>query len=393
MKFLRCMALTAAAALAFTTGAAARTVRVDERFKETREVQTSKNDLFFDDFSSGGTDVGAYGYNLTTQGDSTITIETVEDGSGKKQQVLSAVDALGGEDYGGLRIAKAIPEITAGSVGFEIRFMMKKRNHTHAGMGIYLANGNTMATRFGVWGSADGKMFYNNGSASANLTDGMIAADTWYTLRATANMDTRKVDMLLTTDDGSVNAYYAEYEFHSDFNGKNSINNFIFESRQYDAQWCFEYIRVTRDLKIEKPPKKRPSQYIDPPISAAPGVHAVPGINVTRDGEPFYFSYAPVYEAGNVFVTARSAFRVFGMNLSIDGMTYTGTSGDSRVVIQTDTRKMTVNGAACAAESCIDKDGQLYVSLNAIAEGLGFTAQYNDEASILSIQSAKEAAE
>ena len=102
-------------------------------------------------------------------------------------------------------------------------------------------------------------------------------------------------------------------------------------------------------------------------------------INVMRNGTYAYFAQKPELVGEDVMVTARGAFNVFGMNMTIADGKYTGTSGSSELVINTDGSGMTINGSAAPSGSyALQDDGTVLVSLNAIADALGETAEWNE---------------
>lgn len=386
-KAYKIAALSCAVLMTFSTAAYAKALRIDTRGQVERNL-ASENDIFCDDFASATGGFENFGYSTVIKGDSTISIATTTGENGKNTKALLLSDKVPGDRNEGVGIIKSIGTIDSGTIGVEMKFKMEVPNNTEtsfASNGLYLrTTDGQWATRFYVLGDATGGSIRWDGDGGGKTYQSKITPGAWYTFKMVADLDNQEIETVLESSalpNGAV--YLGGLTFLADFLDMKepAVSSIFFESRMFTADWYIEYLKVTKDPEpLEKPKPQKPSNTITPPVSATPVMRPVPDtINVMRNGTYAYFAQKPELVGEDVMVTARGAFNVFGMNMTIADGKYTGTSGSSELVINTDGSGMTINGSAAPSGSyALQDDGTVLVSLNAIADALGETAEWNE---------------
>lgn len=389
-KVFKGLALSLALLTLVSSSAFAWSPRIDTRGGVSRDLSTP-NDIFCDDFAQAS-DLSSMGWSTSVAGDSTIGLAQTIGPNGKKQQALLISDKVAGATNSGGVIKKTIGEITSGTVSLEIRFKMEVPNNTEttfASNGLYLMTpASKWATRFYVLGDLTGGSINWNGSGSSVKYQSKITPGAWYTFTMDADLDQKVVNTILKSDVLDNGFYYKQsLTFLDDFltMATPTVTQVMFESRMFTADWYIDYIRVVRNSTlVEKMKPSRPVSYITAPLSDTPVMRAVPySVNVMRDGIYRYFTRKPELSGEDVMVTARSAFRVFGLTTTIADGKYTATDGTNEVVMSVDGSSLKVNGKSLSKISV--SDGDVLVSLNELAAALGESASWNSDEETLYI--------
>ena len=389
-KVFKGLALSLALLTLVSSSAFAWSPRIDTRGGVSRDLSTP-NDIFCDDFAQAS-DLSSMGWSTSVAGDSTIGLAQTIGPNGKKQQALLISDKVAGATNSGGVIKKSIGEITSGTVSLEIRFKMEVPNNTEttfASNGLYLMTpASKWATRFYVLGDLTGGSINWNGSGSSVKYQSKITPGAWYTFTMDADLDQKVVNTILKSDVLDNGFYYKQsLTFLDDFltMATPTVTQVMFESRMFTADWYIDYIRVVRNSTlVEKMKPSRPVSYITAPLSDTPVMRAVPySVNVMRDGIYRYFTRKPELSGEDVMVTARSAFRVFGLTTTIADGKYTATDGTNEVVMSVDGSSLKVNGKSLSKISV--SDGDVLVSLNELAAALGESASWNSDEETLYI--------
>ena len=390
MKRLGFTALLLVCMHLFSITAGAFAERVDKRKVIIRDLSTD-SDLICDDFNtfSPGT---LPGYVTYCPSQSEITTKKIIGPSGKMQNVLVLADGDGGTAYLGPVVTKSFPAVSSGMVAFETRFKIERTGqHTHAGMGMYLRQGTSIVTRLLVSGSTDGSFSYSTAIGNGvNLTNKkMLEPGVWYKVRLLVDLDTKKVSVILESE--ALQTKYVYYENLSLYDSFDSISldNLRIECRQYDATYYYDYIKVEAgdNLEIEVPENRVRPTPIQPPISNAPVMRAVPNRNnVCVNGEYMYFYTKPVLDGNDLMVTVSSAFRVFSLIEINDGNGLSAQGEGVTAELKKDSAEIIINGKkSVMSKPVVEQDGQLMISLNELAKAMGYTASWSSEENTLFI--------
>ncbi len=121
---------------------------------------------------------------------------------------------------------------------------------------------------------------------------------------------------------------------------------------------------------------QQPEYGVVPPITRAPVERLVPGeLNITVNGKVIYFVCKPYVENGVSFAHGEKLLYEFGFDAHFDkntGVLSASKDGKNLVI------KAGENNARMV-------DGVLYIPVRAIAEGLGFTVNWNGDKYLVEI--------
>lgn len=357
--------------------------RIDKRAKggAVRSIATA-NDIFCYDFAKGETD----GLVLNPVGGGKLGIYETSGADGAKQSALLMEDLITGQDYGGPIVRKSFDAVTSGKIGFEMRFKFESVGEKDfAGFQIAVKAGSNMVLRIYVDGNS-GKLGWVPSGTMGQMTPGE-----WYKIRFIYDIDNGQAEIIYTSDELS-NGYirFTNLAAYDGGTGQ-KIDSVELASRYYSGEWYIDYLRMDKGADLEsgfvKPPFKHPDTLIEAPVTAAPTQRAVPGkINVNVNGEYMYYATAPAFDGEDLMVTTSAAFRSFGMSTVVGSGGMKAMYGDKEVVLTADSAEMTVGGEKKTLSKAVgERNGQRLVSINSMAEALGYTTQWSAEDNTLYI--------
>lgn len=311
-------------------------LRVDNRVREGRDL-SSQNDLFLADFSKLTEGELPDGYTIYADSASAVTTEKTEVLNGKKSNVLILSDNTGGTATGNTYIKRSFSPVSKGEIAMEFRFKIEGEDRFAAGM--YFTSGGSWATRMTVRNDTGNFDFMPSGTYS----NGTFKKGVWNTVRVVVNLDTKLARVMCTIHDEKESTIYRDNQ--SLWSSVSYIDGITFETRNLTGKMFIDYFKVETGtaLEIKVPDFKRPEPE-EAPISAAPVMRPVPKrINIFVDEEVMYFDAAPVERDGEIYSDRLHVLRAFGQ---------------------------------------IPKAGESWselVSVNRIAEELGYEVQYKPE--------------
>lgn len=114
-------------------------------------------------------------------------------------------------------------------------------------------------------------------------------------------------------------------------------------------------------------------------------------INIVLNGKQLEFDVQPIMDSGRILVPVRSIFEAVGMTIKwdVNTQTITASSDTNKIIMKIGAMKLSVNGADVSLDVPAKViSGRTMVPLRAITEGLGMSADWNNTASVVFLNSA-----
>lgn len=336
-----------------------------------KAVTMNTYELFGVDFSLFEPGDMPDGYNKIIASGCTLTTELTEGYDGKKINALVFEDNIGDSSTLNTAFYRNFDKITNGEISMEFRFKVEGEPGFAAGM--YLRSNGSWVSRIAV---------RNDNRRFDYIPDGYLSEykeivhGKWYKVKVVINMDNGRARVFCESDALSLGYVYAEnlaLSYDAD-----SIDSMMFETRNLTGKLYIDYFKVEagKNFKIEVPEFVHPEPE-EAPICAAPVMRRVPEcININVNGTYMYFATKPYREGENIMVTTQGAFRAFGFVPDVmSGLT--AKKNGTLIEIMPDSNIISIN---CVEKELLipvtKKDGNYVISMNELADVLGYDSEY-----------------
>lgn len=364
---------------------------------EKVESSKTKDDIFFEDFSTYEEGGLPNTMSINVAEPSTAEIAEYETLSGKKN-VLKIIDNQ--DVSGGVTTTLTVPEHTE-PLTFEIR--MKHKKTITAGWGFVMdfkdAQGNNAFRLIRFSADNDSYCFVNSGG-NKPITKGANHDDVWYTVKLRMDPQKKQVGIIIESDElrtatlavakyanvlplqdeGKVLAYSLPWfnEFSSDRVSKITMTTYSNTAGEY----YIDYAKFTNNVPEEDfLPVRTRAESKETNVVADPSIRLIPNIvNLKYKGEIKYLANQIILNNGRSMMDAEEFAALYGMELSKEENAYKLSGEVGEIIFELDAYNFKSKGNTVTTDTTPMKENNIiYIPIKSFASSLGSTISWQDD--------------